>query len=374
MSYPLSRLSHLYRDPGPWAFVQLDVGLDPHGPGQASRLRWHSVRNILLEQDITSEQLKALDELFEEAVEHGAPACRFVLAGPAGIAVDQTLDFTTSCANRSAVAEIPLLASLVSQHAHELPYLVVEAGRDGARVSAFTADRRPVAAVDVEGETSHLTKVHGGGWAHRRFQQTTEEVWRRNAQEVADVVERYWTRAGARMVVLTGDVRAREQLRTQLPASVRESVVELDVQTRPPGTDEHAVADVIAAHRDELAEQERSRLAERFGAGRPRGLAVTGMGAVVHSLRQAQVEFLMVDFEALQGRTLLALRDEPWVATGQEGVTGTSVLAEVPAGDVLVRAGALTDARLLPADPPHGDDATRSDGVMALLRWPTGPH
>jgi hypothetical protein len=86
---------------------------------------------------------------------------------------------------------------MVSRHAHDLPYLVVEAGRDGARVSAFTADRRPVAAVDVEGDTSHLTKVHGGGWAHRRFQQTTEDIWRRNAQEVAAVVERYWTRRRA---------------------------------------------------------------------------------------------------------------------------------------------------------------------------------
>jgi hypothetical protein len=176
------------------------------------------------------------------------------------------------------------------------------------------------------------------------------------------------------MVVLTGDVRAREQLRAQLPASVQESVVELDVQTRPAGTDEHAVTDAIAAHRDELAGQERSRLAERFGAGRPRGLAVEGTGAVVHSLRQAQVEFLMLDFEALDGRSLLALRDEPWVATGQEGVTGTSVLADAPAADVLVRAGALTDARLLQADPALSDDAERFDGVMALLRWPAGPH
>ncbi|HEX6235160.1 MAG TPA: hypothetical protein VFZ63_18680 [Jiangellaceae bacterium] len=157
MSYPLSRLSHLYREPGPWAFVQLDVGLDPQGPGQAVRLRWQSVRNTLVEQDIHPNQLKALDELLDEAVEHDAPACRFVLAGPTGIGIDDTVESATSCGNWAAVAEIPLLAPMVSRHAHDLPYLVVEAGRDGARVSAFTADRRPVAAVDVEGDTSHLT-------------------------------------------------------------------------------------------------------------------------------------------------------------------------------------------------------------------------
>ena len=234
------------------------------------------------------------------------------------------------------------------------------------------ADGRPVSTVDVEGETVHLTKVHGGGWAHRRFQQTTEEVWRRNAQEVAETVERNWTQAGSRMVLLTGDVRAREQLRTQLPPPLRESLVELDVQTRPAGADEHAVADAVAAHRDELAEQERKRLAERFGAGRPRGLAVDGIGATVHALRQAQVEYLMLDFDALEGTSLLALHDEPWVASGPEGISGTSVLAEAPAVDVLIRAGALTDVRLLPAGLEAGD--VGSDGVSALLRWPTGPH
>lgn len=372
MSYPLSRLSRLYREPGPWTFVQLDVGLDPHGPGQALRLRWDGIRNILREKDVPPKQLNALDDLFESAAEQAGSACRFVLVGSTGIVVDETLDAGTSCMNEAAVDKIPLLAPLVRRHAHDLPYLVVEAGRDGARISAFRSDGRPVSAVDVEGETVHLTKVHGGGWAHRRFQQTTEEVWRRNAQEVGGVVERYWTQAGSRMVVLTGDVRAREQLRMQLPPALRESLVELDVQTRPPGAEEQAVADAIVAHRDELAEQERERLAERFGAGRPRGLAVDGIGATVYALRQAQVEYLVLDFEALEGRTLLALHDEPWVASGPEGVTGTGVLTEAPAVDVLIRAGALTDARLLPAGPEAGD--VRSDGVSALLRWPTGPQ
>lgn len=371
MSYPLSRLSHLYRAPGPWTFVQLDVGLDAHGPGQALPLRWQALRDELLAKDVPSEQLGALDELFESATEQGGTACRFVLAGSTGIAIDETLDSNPSGANRAGVGEIPLVAPLVRAHAYELPYLVVEAGRDGARVSAFRADGQPVSAVDVEGETVHLSKVHGGGWAHRRFQQTTEETWRRNAQEVEETVQRYWSRSGARMVVLTGDVRAREQLREQLPAPLQEAIVELDVQTRPPGTDEHAIADAIAAHRGELAEREWARLSERFGVGQPRGLAVDGMGATVHALRQAQVEFLVLDFAALADRTLLALRDEPWVATGPEAVTGTSVLTEAPAADVLLRAGALSDARLIPAG---GAETDRPDGVAALLRWPEGPQ
>ncbi len=370
MSYPLSRLSHLYRESGPWTFVQLDVGLDPHGPGQALPLRWQGLRDILVEKDVPHEQLAAIDEVFETASEHGGQACRFVLAGPRGIVVDETLESLPSCANQAEVAGIPLLGPLIRASAHDLPYLVVEAGREGARVSAFRADGQPVQAEDVEGETVHLTKVHGGGWAHRRFQQTTEEAWRRNAQEVEEVVHRYWTNAGARMIVLTGDVRAREQLRAQLPAPLQGSVMELDVQTRPPGTEEHAVADAIAEHRDELADQERARLSERFGEGQPRGLAVEGVGETVHALRQAQVDFLVMDFDALEGRNMLALRDEPWVATGHEGVTGTSVLTEAPAADVLLRAGALTDARLLPANRAQ----VGSDGVAALLRWPAGPQ
>ena len=73
----------------------------------------------------------------------------------------------------------------------------------------------------------------------------------------------------------------------------------------------------------------------------------------------------------LTERTVLALNAEPWLATSEEESLGAEVLGKVPAAAALLRAAALTDARveLVPS-------AALPDGVeiAALLRWPTGPE
>jgi hypothetical protein len=82
------------------------------------------------------------------------------------------------------------------------------------------------------------------------------------------------------------------------------------------------------------------------------------------------VDVLILNDAALTERTLLALDSEPWIATAEEESLAANVLGKVPAPAALLRAAALTDARvLLVPGPvlPEGVD------VAALLRWPTGP-
>ena len=67
---------------------------------------------------------------------------------------------------------------------------------------------------------------------------------------------------------------------------------------------------------------------------------------------------------------MLALTDEPWVATAGEKPGNVQVLGKIAAPSALVRAAALTDARVLLVPPgvlPGGKQ------VAAVLRWPTGP-
>lgn len=67
---------------------------------------------------------------------------------------------------------------------------------------------------------------------------------------------------------------------------------------------------------------------------------------------------------------MLALDAEPWIATAKEEALAAGILGEVPAHAALLRAAALTDARvLLVPGPvlPEGVD------VAALLRWSPGP-
>jgi hypothetical protein len=121
-----------------------------------------------------------------------------------------------------------------------------------------------------------------------------------------------------------------------------------------------------------MAEAEERHLLDRLArkAGEGQRTSAAGLGATVDALRQGQVETLLLDPAALDGRDLLALDAAPWVAMAPEEATGAEVLADVPATQALLRAGALTDADVLVVD---AERLARPDGVAALLRWPVGP-
>ncbi|WP_251045889.1 hypothetical protein [Arthrobacter sp. ISL-85] len=110
------------------------------------------------------------------------------------------------------------------------------------------------------------------------------------------------------------------------------------------------------------------RLAVQEGQANPE--AARGVGAVVHALQQAQVDTLILDDAALSERTMLALDAEPWIATAREEALGAGILGEVPAPAALLRAAALTDARVLMVPGPV---LPKGVHVAALLRWSSGP-
>jgi hypothetical protein len=110
------------------------------------------------------------------------------------------------------------------------------------------------------------------------------------------------------------------------------------------------------------------RLAMQEGQANPE--SATGVGAVVHALQQAQVEVLIFNDAGLSDRTLLALDAEPWIATTEEESLAANTLDAVPAAAALLRAAALTDARVLLVPGPVLPEGVE---VAALLRWPAGP-
>lgn len=375
--YPLSRLADVYRAAGPWTSVYLDVRRDTEDAFRTIELRWQALRTELAGLGAPDADLAAIDAVVAEPTGRPGPACRYLLVGRSGVAVDETLPGPPVHPERVDHGPVASTLPLVLHHVHDLTYLLVEAGRDGGRISAYQASRRRrVWADELHGATRHLTKVRGGGWAHGHYLKNTEEVWRRNAAQLAGEVERARQRTGAGLVVLSGDVRAREKVAGQVPTETGRLLVQLDTHTRTGGADQHALDDAVTDQLDDLAEQhERTALdllAQRLGTGR----GVTGLAETVAALRQAQVDVLLLDPAELAGCRLLALHSEPWVATdaelgsGAERGIGTALLAEIPAVDALLRAGALIDASVLPVTsdrlPQHGAHGA----VAALLRWP----
>src|SRR5690606_39042476 len=138
--------------------------------------------------------------------------------------------------------------------------------------SVATYDSRALALTmvkDQQGEEQYVQKVRGGGLAHRRMQQTAEDVWRDNAREVADPALSQ-VRAGHRLVVVAGSAESRGEVVSVLEDAAE--VVELDRagESSADGGDESLLTELQTVAEQHL-EQERQQLAatvqERRGQG-----------------------------------------------------------------------------------------------------------
>jgi hypothetical protein len=106
----------------------------------------------------------------------------------------------------------------VKHRPDEFPYIVAEVGRDSGEIKLhYAGSGAPASTEEVQGSSEHLSKFPGGSWSQGRFQHHTEEVWRRNADQVAGEIDPIVSSSGARLVVLAGDIRARGRIPNLLP-------------------------------------------------------------------------------------------------------------------------------------------------------------
>ncbi|SLK15587.1 baeRF2 domain-containing protein [Arthrobacter sp. P2b] len=373
MTGSLKEYADLYKLPGPWCTAYVDAGTGTVDTLEAADVRPGNARAQLEAQGASAADLDAVEQSLQPEAGIPAPVSRFVLVHQGKAEINEVLAGDRVLPERISVDPIPDLLPLVKHRPEDLPYVVAEVSREHGEIRLYHAGAgAPDSTREVQGETEHLSKFQGGGWAHLRFQHHTEDVWRRNADEVAGEIDRVVAESGARLIVLAGDIRARGLVQEQLSKASQDLVSVVDSHTHTQGADDALLDDQVNQRVAELwaAEQQEvmDRLAMQEGQANPE--SATGIGAVVHALQQAQVDVLILNDAALTERTLLALDSEPWIATAEEESLAANVLGKVPAPAALLRAAALTDARvLLVPGPvlPEGVD------VAALLRWPTGP-
>lgn len=110
-----------------------------------------------------------------------------------------------------SIGPLPRLAPLLEARQRTIPHVVVETDKAGADITAF--DGGAVAATrQVEGDTEHIHRGHPGGWSQRRFQQRAENTWEENAKEVAESAQAMAKEVEARVLLVTGPIRARSIL------------------------------------------------------------------------------------------------------------------------------------------------------------------
>ena len=183
------------------------------------------------------------------------------------------------------VGAVPDLVPLVAHRPVDLPFLVVHAGKEGGAFRAYRLGHAPVAEDTTEqqvrgrNDTLHYAKA-GTGWKQPHWQQHTEEIWKQNSSETAAAVDEAVRTIRPGLVVVAGDVTARELLVKALSTETRTLV---SVFPGDPRADtgskqafvehvETALARVVATRRHDLED------ALRTHVGRGDNQVVTGLG------------------------------------------------------------------------------------------------
>lgn len=352
----MDELRDLYASSGPFASVLVDVSMDSESGEHELELRAREVASRLAEQGAPEEIAERVRAVVAQPVHEPAPRSRLVVAAGDSVLLDRLLQ------QRTAVpvvtwAPLPDVGRLLTHRAEGTSFVLVSVDHTGGTVTTY--DSHEIDETDsqsVEGDDAYVHKVGGGGWAHRRFQETSENVWRDNARQVAEVVVSK-VRQGERLVVVAGSPESRGEIVAALEGT-RADVVTLDrAGANADGGEESLTVELRTAVEQHLEEQRRdlaATLEERLGQGRG---AVVGLDKVLDAFVKGQVETLVVDLDAVAEETV-KVNDHPGLA-----VPGVADDQPVRADLVLVAAALGTDAEVRPA--PHG----RDESVAALLRW-----
>ncbi|BCB77266.1 Vms1/Ankzf1 family peptidyl-tRNA hydrolase [Phytohabitans flavus] len=369
----LSFLRSLYAHPGPWASAYLDATPDTEDAARAVRLRWRGLRESLAGQGASGGLLASMDRALD-----GAPAEPDRLgvalfcseAAPDDVTVERLP--TPPRADLARYGALPHAMPLVAQRGEEVGWLRVIADRAGGEVSVFDAGGvRPSGGGVLRSETVRGTesypirKVKPGGWSQARYQREAETTWQRNTNDLAAATAHLADAMGPDVLVLGGDVRARQLLLEQLPKRWRDRAVVTDAGTRASGADpgplDEATTVAVANVADQRTRDAVDRFAEQEGLG-------NGLAAVVTALQREQVEAMLIVDDPSSTDQLWIGPEAPQLALdpAQLREMGVEEPIRVRADMALVRAIAGTGADLLLVGP---DDADLTHGVGAILRY-----
>jgi hypothetical protein len=359
----LSALQAVYSRPGPYVTVHLDVSRNTEDAPQQLDARWTSARHTLEHEGVDQHLVDAIGDRLREPVDVPGEVRRTIVAAGGEIVFDELVAGHSVWPEVVTSGDLPDLSGWLHQADGQFPFLVVVADREGADIDFF----RSLTTAEsvhrkVSGDARNLHKFHGGGWSHKRFQQRSENTWESNAREVADEIRSVVSRHSPRVVVLAGDERARTAITEHL-AGVQCEIAQVTSGGRGAGSSPAALWDdvrlVLASLEAEDQKELTGRLEEKWGQGNG---AVLGVDDVMAALVQHRVDTLVVDLQKARDITV-DLRRFPGLPIPQQALTGR----ELPADQVLVAAGAATDARIAVLPAAQG----KGGGVAAMLRWDT---
>jgi hypothetical protein len=375
----LSSLRTVLNGTAPTTTVWIDASRADENGGHEVQLRWQDLADRLRDLGAPDADIDAVAAAAVAPTGWPDPSARLLVARGGSVVLDEVVGvLPPDGIGQVSFQQLPDVAPLLAAHGGGVPFVVARIDRTGADIDVFSAvDAPPTDSAQVKGRTKHIHKFGGGGWAHLRFQHNTEEAWRKNAEEVAAVVDEKAQAHGVKLLVLGGDQRARTFVAEALPPGSGYDVVEVEGNVRADGASEDqldaAVESAVAARLTGAVEDavERLRAArEPMHDGTEVGMAAVDVERTVAAFQQGQVAVLLLDAPALRARTLVVGPEPHDIALPGGPRTWQGEAVTVPADLALVRAAVLTDAEVQPL--PAGEHDV-PDGAAALLRW-AGPE
>lgn len=354
----LARLSVMLENPGPFATVLVDATRDTEDAAHLIELRTRATRSQLAELGTPDDVVDMIAERQLSLTGVSGQAGRFVVATADGVIADEVLPHWHG-PDEAGWGPLPDVTSWLAHRESTVPVLVVLADRTGADLHYYDAWRQePTLDSAVDGQRLHISKVPDGGWAMAALQHRTEEVWRRNARDVAAEITNL--SVPGLLVVLAGDERARHEIMTAWDPRPDQRVVQAAHGSRAPGSSEENLdAEIEKAVRDAIIGRQLSRIRElEEGAGRREAVAA-GMGPVLDAFVAGRVATAFLHTPHASARAV-RVADHP-------GWSLPTVPADVELrGDLAVLAAAATTS----AEAVFvGASSVPDDGVAALLRW-----
>lgn len=360
----LQEYAELLTGDGPWCTIHAEVSTGTVDTLEATEVLGGNLARMAAEAGAGKEATAAIERITWSAEGVPAPVSRFVLVQGGDVVMNEVLP-AAPAQPLVRVGPIPDLIPLAEHLGGDALYLEVEVERADAEMRLQRASLRvPVAEQELHGSTENLSKVPSGGWSQGRYQRRTEEIWRRNGAEVAAEVDRRIEDAAIELVVLSGDERAVEKVRSQLGERAASLTRTVAMNSAAAGADRERYAHEVQLLLDELVARRQAKLLERMKEGGGT-LAARGWGEVVRALQEARVDTLFLSPPAVAERTILALGAAPWLASTDTEALSAPVLGQADPASALVRAAVLTDADtvLVPTGVLDGGEAA------ALLRW-----
>lgn len=351
-------ITSLYDKPGPFATVLVDISQDAEDGVHQRELRVAGALEQLSEKGAPDDVVRALAERLDQPTQAEAPVVHAVVANESEVLLDEVLPHRLDDAVTSW-QPLPDLSMWIRLRDAGVVFAVVQADREGSDVEVYrTAGSQPNQTAQFHGDDFHITQVAAGGWSQSRYQRHAREMWHRNAKQTVDEIETL-VAEGFPVIVLAGDKRAREEIRSQLSKHADEAVAEVESGGRAAGTsDESFARDVTAVLRERVVSKRLDyvhELQQRSGQGS--GVA-RGYDDVLDAMVQGQVETLLLDPVSAHEHEVRP-GDHRGLDLGLD--TGATVAADL----ALVAAAARTaaDVVVLPKTVMGGEPAT------ALLRW-----